>query len=80
MIPSYGPRPDAVAGPVDHAAADAAAGQEQAVAEVPVVAPRRGVDAGGAAEFAHYDDQRPLQHAARVEVRQERAHRGVELR
>ena len=71
---------DLVAGAVDVAGLDAAAGQHQAVAEVPVVAAGAGVDLRRAAELAHHHDQRAFQHAAIRPGRQEARHRRVELR
>ena len=64
-----GPGADLVAGAVDMAGLDSAAGQEERVAEVPVVAAGGGVDLGAAAEFAHDDDQRSFEHAARRQGR-----------
>ena len=59
---------------------DSAAGEHQAVAEVPVVAAGGGVDLRRAAEFAHHDDQRPVEQAAVDQIVEQARHRRVELR
>src|SRR5437763_1884469 len=64
-----GPAADLVAGPVDVAALDAAAGQHQAVAEVPVVAAAAViVDPRRTAKLTHHYYQSSLQQAALEQV------------
>ena len=60
--------PDLVAGAVDGAASDAAAGEDRAVAVRPVVAAGLGVDLGRPAELAQRDHQRRFEQAAAGQV------------
>lgn len=62
---------DLVAGAPSLAPLDPAAGEDDAVAVGPVVASAGGVDARGATEFAHSDDEGTVEEAALVKVFQE---------
>src|SRR5262249_62310208 len=74
-----GPGADLVAGAVDVARLDPAAGHPQAVAEVPVVAAGGGVDLRAAAELAHDDHQRPAEHPPGQQVVEQAGDGGVGL-
>src|SRR5438445_8814521 len=56
---------DAIAGAEDGTGADAAAGEQQAVAEIPVIPSGSGVDARRAAELPHHGHQRSAEYAPR---------------
>ena len=71
---------DLVAGAVDVAGLDSAAGEEERVAEIPVVAAGGGVDLGASAELAHDDDQGAVEHAAGDQVVEQARDGRVELR
>jgi hypothetical protein len=69
---------DLVAGAVDVAGLDAAPGEEEAVAEVPVVAAGGGVDLRAPPELAHDDDEGTVEHAAGGQVVEQAGDGGVE--
>src|SRR5262245_15654850 len=83
IVHGYGAILDGVATGVrradDLAAFDAAAGHDRRECAREVVAAAVGIDAGRAAEFARPDDKRVVEHAATLEIGEERGERLVKL-
>src|SRR5438874_13518873 len=62
---------DFVAGAVDEAALQAATREQQAIAEIPVIATGAGVNLRTASKFAHDGDQRAFEQTALVQIVQQ---------